>query len=155
MDPEEAARNLATIRQTQVKALSAQPWMPTWYGVGVGLFVTGVQFVTEPGTPIPVTVGLGLLLCAGLGALVAVLVRTRRIKAHRSLTGPKMVAALLAWVSVGIGICMALALLLDGAGVAYARTWAALVMTAYLYVTGPLAGRRLTGMLVRRAVGRS
>ncbi|OPG11887.1 hypothetical protein [Microbispora sp. GKU 823] len=155
MNPEEAARSLATIRQTQAKALSAEPWFPTWYGVGVGLFVTGMQFVTEPGTPVPVTVAVGLLLFAGLGALVAVLVRTRRIKAHRSLTRPKMIAALMAWIGTAIALCLALAFAIDAAGVAYARTYAALVMTAYLLVTGPLAGRLLTGMLVRRAVGGS
>ncbi|WP_113699741.1 hypothetical protein [Nonomuraea lactucae] len=48
MNPDEAARSLAAIRETQTKAIRSQPWFPTWYVVGVGAFVTGVQAVTEP-----------------------------------------------------------------------------------------------------------
>ncbi len=79
MNLEEAARNLATIRETQAKAMRFQPWLPVWFMAGIGLFVTGVQFITEPGIPKPVAVGLGIVLAAGMGALVAVFAKTRRM----------------------------------------------------------------------------
>ncbi|WP_169948780.1 hypothetical protein [Microbispora sp. H11081] len=149
MDPEEAARSLATIRQTQVKAVRSQPWFPAWYGVGVGLFVTGVQFVTEPGTPVPVTVITSVLLCAGLGALIAAFVRTRTMTTHRSLMRADAIAVFAVWLLLSIGICFAVAFRLSAAEVAYARTYAGLVMTAFQLVTGPLVGRWVSVLLAR------
>ncbi|MGI5154691.1 hypothetical protein [Microbispora sp. CA-102843] len=149
MNPEEAARSLATIRQTQAKAVRSRPWFPTWYVVAVGLFVTGVQFVTEPGTPVPVTVITGVLLAAGMGALIAVFVRTRAMTTHRSLMRVDAVAVFVLWLLLGIGMCLAVAFRLHAAEVAYARTYAGLVMTAFQLVTGPFVGRWVAALLAR------
>lgn len=46
--PEEAARSLAQVHETQHRVLRAAPPMfPTWYPVAVWIVVTGMQFVTE------------------------------------------------------------------------------------------------------------
>ncbi|MEV4455292.1 hypothetical protein [Microbispora sp. NPDC049633] len=149
MNPEEAAQSLAAIRQTQAKAVRSQPWFPAWYAVGVGLFVTGVQFVTEPGTPVPVTVITGVLLCAGMGALIAVFIRTRTMTTHRSLMRADALAVFAVWLFVSIGICLAVAFRLSAAEVAYARTYGGLAMTGFQLVTGPFVGRWVSALLAR------
>ncbi|MEW9534120.1 hypothetical protein [Microbispora sp. NPDC049125] len=149
MDPEEAARSLATIRNTQVRTLESEPWFPTWYTVGVGVVVTGVQFVTEPGTSTPVIVGASVLLTAALGALVGTLVRTRRVQAHKSLI-PAALATFLAWMFVLVGVCLVIAFRLDALEVAYGRTWAALTMTALMAVTGPFVSRWIARQMARK-----
>jgi hypothetical protein len=150
MNPDEAARSLATIRETQTRAVRAQPWFPTWYVVGVCLFVTGIQVVTEPGVPGLLSAGAGVLLCAGLGALVAALVKTRRMTAHRSLQSAGGFAVFGGWLALCVGICMALALRLAAAEIAYARTYAALAMTAFVAATGPFAARGISRLIARR-----
>ncbi|WP_182883430.1 hypothetical protein [Microbispora sp. H10949] len=150
MNVEEAERSLALIRRTQAKAVRSQAWFPAWYAAGVGLFVTGVQFVTEPGTPVVVMMVTGLLLAAGMGALIALLVRTRTMTAHRSLVRANVMTLFMLWLALGIGLCLAVAFRLDAAEVAYARTYAGLVMTAFLLVTGPFVGRWMSAMLARR-----
>ncbi|GII57015.1 hypothetical protein Pth03_54040 [Planotetraspora thailandica] len=150
MNPDEAARSLATIRETQTRAVTAQPWFPTWYVIGVSLFVTGMQAVTEPGTPVPLSAGLGIVLCAGLGALVAVLVKTRRMTAHRSLQSGGGFAVFGGWLVLCFCLCLALALRLDAAGISYARTYAALAMTAFIAATGPLVARRISRLIARK-----
>src|SRR3954452_22162585 len=69
VNADEAAQSLATIRCTQTRAVRSQPWFPTWYVVGVSLFVAGMQLVTEPGVPGPLSGGVAVLLCAALGAM--------------------------------------------------------------------------------------
>ncbi len=155
MDPEEAAQSLATIRQTQVKAVRSRPWFPTWYVVAVGMFVTGVQFVTEPGTPVPVTVITGVLLFAGMGALIAVFVRTRAMTTHRSLIRMDAMALFALWLFLSIVICLAVAFRLDATEVAYARTYGGLAMTAFQLATGPFVGRRISALLARGIESRS
>ncbi|ETK31183.1 hypothetical protein [Microbispora sp. ATCC PTA-5024] len=150
MNPDEASRSLATIRATQAKAVGSQPWFPTWYAAGVGLLVTGVQFVTEPGTPVPVTVAGGVALTAALGALVALLVKARRMTAHRSAVSPAGIAAFLVWLLASVGICLAIALRLDAAEVAYARTYAGLAMTGCMAATGPFVARWISGQMARK-----
>jgi hypothetical protein len=149
MNPEEAAQNLATIRRTQAKAIGSEPWFPTWYAVGVGLYVTGIQCVTEQGTPVPVTVGGAVLLSAALGALIALLVKTRRITAHRSLLSSAVIA-FTTWLLVAIAITFVLALVFESREVAYGRTYAALVMTAWMAATGPFVARLISRRMARK-----
>ncbi|MEZ0076738.1 hypothetical protein [Planotetraspora sp. GP83] len=148
MNPEEAARSLSAIRRTQAKAVGSEPWFPTWYAAGVGVFVTGAQFITEPGTPVSVIVGGGLVLTAGLGALIGRLVTSRRMTAHRSLTSPAGMVVFALWLCAGIGLCLALALWLASAEIAYARTYAGLVMTAFMAATGPYVARWISRQMV-------
>ncbi|GAA4565425.1 hypothetical protein [Planotetraspora kaengkrachanensis] len=149
MNADEAARSLATIRDTQTRAVRSQPWFPTWYVVGVALFVTGIQFVTEPGMPVAVGGVFGVLLVAALGALVGVFVKTRRMTAHRSLLSPGEFVLFGVWLAACVALCLVLALRLQAAEIAYARTYAALVMTVFMAATGPLVARGISRRIAR------
>jgi drug/metabolite transporter (DMT)-like permease len=150
VNADEAAQSLATIRDTQTRAVRSQPWFPTWYVVGVSLFVAGMQLVTEPGVPGPLSGGVAVLLCAVLGAMVAVLVKTRRMTAHRSLLPPGGFVVFGVWLAACVALCLILALRWHTAEIAYARTYAALVMTAFVAATGPLVSRGISRMIARK-----
>ncbi|GII80264.1 hypothetical protein Sru01_52460 [Sphaerisporangium rufum] len=151
--PEDAARVLREIRAGQARVVRhVGPWFPAWYVTGVGLFVTGVQYLTEPGTAMaPAVIGIIMLtlLLAGL-VLLLVLVLRRRHRPHRSLVSPGLVAAFVGWVLLAAGGCLVLALRLADAGVPYARAWAGLAMTVFLAATGPWVGRSITRRMAAR-----
>ncbi|GGL08780.1 hypothetical protein Sme01_12640 [Sphaerisporangium melleum] len=144
ISPDEAAHTLREIRTTQARVVRARPWFPAWYTTGVALYVTGVQFATEPGTPMTVTVTWIIALTAALVGLVLALVFLERQRPYRSLVTPGVLGVFLAWVASAVAVGAAFAFPLDGAGVPYARTWATLVMTAYMTVSGPTVARWIT-----------
>ncbi|MEU8266015.1 hypothetical protein AB0B89_02515 [Sphaerisporangium sp. NPDC049002] len=144
ISPEAAARSLREIRSSQAGIVRARPWFPTWYPTGVGVYVTGVQFLTEPGSSRPLAVTGITLLTLGLAALVFALARTNRQVPHRSLVRPGLVGAFVAWLLVGVALCLVLAVALTSAEVPYARTCAGLAMTAYLAITGWAVARAIT-----------
>ncbi|MCT9932558.1 hypothetical protein N5079_20365 [Planotetraspora sp. A-T 1434] len=150
MNPQEAAQSLADIRRTQAKAVGSQPWFPTWYMVGVGLFVTGAQLVTEPGTPAVVMAAGGGVLAVGLGALIARLVTSRRMTAHRSVLSAAGMAGFALWLALSIGPALALALWMSTREVAYARTYAALGMSAFMALTGPYVARWISRQMAMK-----
>ncbi|MET8144657.1 hypothetical protein ABZU32_30510 [Sphaerisporangium sp. NPDC005288] len=142
--PEEAARTLREIRESQARVIRARPWFPPWYTTGVALFVTGMQVLTEPGTPGAVTATGIVVLTLALAGSVGAVVLFERQRPHRSLITASALVSFMAWVAVCVGLCLAVALSLSGAGVPYARTYAGLAMTAFMAVTGPLVGRWIT-----------
>ncbi|WP_055480709.1 hypothetical protein [Sphaerimonospora mesophila] len=150
MNLEEAARNLATIRETQAKAMRFQPWLPVWFMAGIGLFVTGVQFITEPGIPKPVAVGLGIVLAAGMGALVAVFAKTRRMTLSGRMATSAMLPVYLPWLFVGIGLNLGVVFLLGGMDVPFGRTYAGLSLTAYFALGSPLISRWIARRMARK-----
>lgn len=142
--PEDAARTLREIRTSQARVIRSRPWFPAWYTTGVALYVTGVQFLTEPGTPMnTMTTGIAVLSAALLALVLTLAYRTRR-RPHRTLVTPKILAVFAAWLVTAILLCLALALPLDAAGIPYARTYAALVMTVYMAATGSVVARHIT-----------
>lgn len=151
--PEEAAHRLAEIRRTQARAVGSRPWFPNWYTVGVAVFVTGIQFITEPGTPRAVLVIGAILLPAGLGALMAVFFHTRTAVPHRSLMDGKNWALFIGWLCAAIALCLTLALVLSFQGIPYARTYAGLAMTAFMAGTGPLVTRWITARMAAKLEG--
>ncbi|WP_248963679.1 hypothetical protein [Sphaerisporangium perillae] len=144
ISPEDAAHSLHEIRAAQAKMVRARPWWPGWYTTGVALYVTGMQYCTEPGTTPAVQVTGITLLSLVLAGLVAAMALSSRQRPHRSLVTPAVLGAFGAWLLVGIALCMVLALALSGAGISYGRTYAGLAMTAYMAVTGPLVARWIT-----------
>ncbi|WP_432926037.1 hypothetical protein ACQPZZ_34570 [Microbispora sp. CA-135349] len=150
MNPEEAAQSLATIRRTQAKALRSEPWFPHWYTTGVGVFVTGGQFVTEPGTPIPVMIGGGLVLLTGMVILAFLMVRRRKMSAHRSLMTGSGSVAFAVWLVGSIALDIALTFWLTFAEVPYGRTYGALAMTVFMAATGPFVARWISDRMARR-----
>ncbi|MDH2429829.1 hypothetical protein [Sphaerisporangium sp. TRM90804] len=148
--PEEAARSLAVMRASQARIIRGRPWFPGWYTTGVALHVTGIQFLTEPGTSRAVTVTGVIALTAALGGLVVALAVSRRQRPHRSLVTPGILAVFTAWVLLSMAVCWVLALGLTFAEVPYARTYAALAMTAFMAATGPIVARRITGHMAAR-----
>ncbi|MFC7385862.1 hypothetical protein [Sphaerisporangium rhizosphaerae] len=144
ISPEEAARTLREIRESQARMIRSRPWFPAWYTTGVALFVTGMQFLTEPGTPGAATAAGIVVLTLALTGSVGALVLFERQRPHRSLVTGSILLWFMAWVAVCVGVCLAVALPLSGAGVPYARTYAGLAMTAFMAVTGPLVGRWIT-----------
>lgn len=147
LTPEEAAHSLAEIRQTQARAVRSRPWFANWYTTGVAVFVTGIQFVTEPGTPRAVAVIGAVLLSAGLGALIAVFVRTRPAVPHRSLMDTASMTIFATWLGAAVVLTLVLALILSAQEIAYARTYAGLAMTVFMAGTGPLVGRWITARM--------
>ncbi|MGW4643480.1 hypothetical protein ACWEN6_33530 [Sphaerisporangium sp. NPDC004334] len=141
ISPEEAARTLREIRESQARMIRARPWFPAWYPIGVALFVTGMQFLTEPGTPGAATATGIVVLTLALAGSVGALVLFERQRLYRSLVTASVLVTYIAWVAVCVGLCLAVALLLSGGGVPYARTYAGLAMTAFMAVTAPLVGR--------------
>ncbi|MFC4532446.1 hypothetical protein [Sphaerisporangium dianthi] len=142
--PEEAARTLREIRDSQARVIRARPWFPAWYTTGLALYITGVQFCTERGTPGPVMVAGLIVLTLAMGGMVGAVVFVRRQRPHRSLVTWRLLVSYAAWLMVAIALSTALALPLAMAGVPYARTYAGLTMTAYMAVTGPLIGWWMT-----------
>jgi len=150
MDPEEAARSLATIRQTQVKAMKSQPWLPTWFIAGIGVLVTGILVVCEPGTPIPVTVAGGILLTAALGALTAVFAKTRPMTVNDPAIRRAFSAVYLPWLFAGIVLCWVVSFALQAADVPYGMAGGGVVMTAYFAVGSRAISRRIARRVARR-----
>ncbi|MEV7967073.1 hypothetical protein AB0O34_13960 [Sphaerisporangium sp. NPDC088356] len=142
--PEAAARSLREIRASQAGIVRARPWFPTWYPVGVGVYVTGLQFFTEPGTSGLLAVTGTTLLAVALAGLIVVLARTNRQVPHRSLVRPAVVGAFVVWLLVGVAVCMVLAITLSSAEVAYGRTYAGLAVTAFMALTGPAVAFAIT-----------
>ncbi|WP_055480269.1 hypothetical protein [Sphaerimonospora mesophila] len=149
MKPEEAAENLANIRRTQAKAVT-QRWFPAWYLGGIGLFLTGLQFITEPGIPNLVRVGVGISIFLGLGALIAVLARTRRMTAGSGLAWPAFLPVFLPWFSVGIGLMLGLMFLFNTMGMTYWRTFGSLAFAVYLALGSPLISRWSSRRMARK-----
>ncbi|MFC6083942.1 hypothetical protein [Sphaerisporangium aureirubrum] len=142
--PEDAARTLSEIRASQARLIRSRPWFPAWYTTGVGLYVTGIQFFTEPGTSVGVMrTGIGVLTVALIG-LVLALVLLGHQRPHRALVTWRVLGIFGAWLVTALVLCFVLALALSAVEVPYARTFAALVMTVYMAVTGPPVARRIT-----------
>ncbi|XVQ84777.1 hypothetical protein ACQP2K_39150 [Microbispora siamensis] len=150
MNPEEAARSLATIRQTQAKAMKSQPWLPTWFIVGIGLFVTGILFVSEPGTPVPVIVGSAILFCAAMGALTAVFAKTRPMTVNDPAIKRAFSAVYLPWLAGGILLGYAVSFPLAAAHVPYGMACGGLALTLYF----ALGSRAVSRAIARRAARR-
>ncbi|GAB3134976.1 hypothetical protein [Microbispora hainanensis] len=154
MNPEEAARSLATIRQTQAKAITSQTWLPAWFIGGIGLLVTGILVVSEPGTPVPVIVGGGILLLAALGALIAVFAKTRPMTVSDPAMKRAFSAVYLPWLFAGIVLCWVVSFALQAADVPYGMAAGGVALTAY-FVLGSRAisrriSRRIAGRVARR-----
>lgn len=149
MNPEEAARNLATIRQTQTKAIKTQTWLPTWFIGGVGLLVTGILVVCEPGTPIPVTICGGILLMAAMGALSAVFAKTRPMTVSDPAMKRAFSAVYLPWLFAGIVLCWVVSFALQAADVPYGMAGGGVVLTVYFVL-----GSRAISRLIARRVAR-
>ncbi|WP_214412701.1 hypothetical protein [Sphaerisporangium fuscum] len=144
LTPDEAARVLKEIRASQARVVGARPWWPGWYTTGVALYVTGVQFLTEPGTPAAVmAVGLTILTVL-LTRLIVALVRGNRPQPHRSLVTAPVVAAFTAWLLSAVAACLVAAIWLSVSGLPYARTYAGLGLTVYMALTGPPVARWIT-----------
>ncbi|MFC0865733.1 hypothetical protein ACFHYQ_25885 [Sphaerimonospora cavernae] len=150
MNPEEAAQNLATIRETQVRAVGSHRWFPAWYMAGIGLFVTGIQFVTEPGAGSPVKAVVAALLAAGLGALAAVFVGTRRMTVDNGLAWPAFLPVFLPWLAVGLGLALGSAFFFSAMEVPYGRTYGGLAFTAFMAATSPLISRWVARRMARK-----
>ncbi|MEO3810860.1 hypothetical protein ABGB17_17815 [Sphaerisporangium sp. B11E5] len=143
--PEDAARTLNEIRTSQARLIRSRPWFPAWYTTGVALYVTGIQFLTEPGTPVAATsTGIAVLTLA-LAALVLTFAFRTRHRPHRALVTWKILAIFATWLATAIALCLVLALALSD--ISYARTYAALAMTAYMTATGPLIARHITNRM--------
>ncbi|MEU4408845.1 hypothetical protein AB0F88_30375 [Streptosporangium sp. NPDC023963] len=152
--PEEAARTLAQVHETQRKVLRAAPPMfPAWYPVAVWAFVTGIQFVTE----IPPAWWIGIAVPALSAALVlAVLkfvrdVRDAKLRPHSSVVDPWAWAGFTGWVLVTVVASAPLALWFTDLGLAYPRTLMGVIMTAIVAITSPLLARWMSGRTARRA----
>ncbi|MEU7941651.1 hypothetical protein [Microbispora bryophytorum] len=150
MNPEEAARSLATIRQTQAKAMRSLPWLPTWFIAGIGLLVTGILCVSEPGTPIPMAVGGGILLCAALGALIAVFVKTRPMTVNEPAARRAFSAVYLPWLFGGLVLCWVVSFGLQAADVPYGMACGGVAMTAYFALGSRAISRRIARRVARR-----
>ncbi|MEU7912728.1 hypothetical protein [Microbispora bryophytorum] len=150
MNPEEAARSLTTIRQTQAKAMRSLPWLPTWFIAGIGLLVTGILCVSEPGTPIPMAVGGGILLCAAMGALIAVFARTRPMTVNEPAIRRAFSAVYLPWLFGGLVLCWVVSFALQAADVPYGMACGGVAMTAYFALGGRAISRRIARRVARR-----
>ncbi|MEU8385673.1 hypothetical protein [Streptosporangium sp. NPDC048865] len=152
--PEEAARTLEQVRETQRKVLRAAPPMfPAWYPVAVWVFVTGMQFVTE----IPSAGwiwGAVAALSAGLAAAVLKFVRDVRnakLRPHSSVMDPWAWAGFAGWVVVTGLSALPMAFWLGDLGVAYPRTLMGVIMTVIVAITSPPLARWMSGRTARRA----
>ncbi|MFF3442647.1 hypothetical protein [Streptosporangium sp. NPDC002721] len=152
--PEEAARTLDQVRETQRRVLRAAPPMfPAWYPVAVWAFVTGIQFATE----IPPTWWLLVAVPAMTAGLVlAVLkfvrdVKNAKLRPHSSVVDPWAWVGFTAWMVVTGLASIPLVLWFTGVGLAYPRTLMGVIMTAIVAVTSPLLARWMSGRTARRA----
>jgi hypothetical protein len=150
VNPEEAAQSLALIRQTQAKAIRTQTWLPTWFITGVGVLVTGVLVVSEPGTPIPVTICGGILLMAALGALTAVFAKTRPMTVSDPAMRRAFSAVYLPWLFAGIVLCWVASFALQAADVPYGMAGGGVVMTVYFALGSRAISRRIARRVARR-----
>ncbi|MGW0808323.1 hypothetical protein [Nonomuraea sp. NPDC002799] len=152
--PEEAARSLAQIHETQHRALrSAPPMFPSWYVVAVWVFVTGMQFFTEV-TPLwALWIALPILL---IGLVAAVLkfvmdIRNQSMRLHPAVVDPWAWGGFAAWIVImtlgSLGVVLAL-MALD---VTYPRTVMGVTMTVIVLITTPVLTRWMSMRTVRRA----
>ncbi|MBB2913539.1 hypothetical protein FHS43_004843 [Streptosporangium becharense] len=154
ISPEDAARSLADARAVQAQALRAEPSFPTWFTTGVGLFATGIAFVTEPGTPPAVIVPALVVLTGVLVAMVLRLARGARLRVHRSVIEREAMLGYTGWVLASVAVAFAVAFPLAGAGVRYAGGYGCLAMTAFMAATGPFVARWISRRLAARAESR-
>lgn len=152
--PEEAARTLAQVHETQRRVLRAAPPMfPAWYPVAVWTFVTGIQFVTE----IPPTWWLLIAVPAlTAGLVLAVLkfvrdVRDTKLRPHSSVVDPWAWVGFTGWMVVTSLASVPLALWFVELGIAYPRTTMGVIMTAIVAITSPLLARWMSVRTARRA----
>ncbi|MFD8561149.1 hypothetical protein ACFV1N_28035 [Streptosporangium canum] len=152
--PEDAARTLDQVHETQHRALRAAPPMfPAWYLAAVWLFVTGMQFVTEvtPARWLWIAVPA---LTAGLAVAVLTFVRDVRnanLRPHPSMVDPWAWAGFAAWmIATGAGGAV-LAWWFTGIDIAYPRTLMGVIMTAVAAVTAPFLARWMSTRTARRA----
>jgi len=154
ISPEEAARTLDRVRETQRRALRAAPPMfPAWYPVAVWGFVTGMQFVTEAPSAWWIWIAV-VALSAGLAVAVLKFVRDVRnanLRPHSSVMDPWAWAGFTGWLVVtGVGGVLA-ALWFTELGLTYPRTLMGVIMTVVAAITTPLLARWMSGRTVRRA----
>lgn len=152
--PEEAARTLAQVHETQRRVLRAAPPMfPAWYPVAVWIFVTGMQFVTE--VPYAWWIwGVVAALWAGLTFAIIRFVReikNAKVRPHSSVTDPRGWIGFMAWLLATIFASYALALWLTALGVAYPRTLAGVIMIVVAAITAPVLARWMSALTARRA----
>ncbi|GAA0828519.1 hypothetical protein ACFQVD_11090 [Streptosporangium amethystogenes subsp. fukuiense] len=152
--PEEAARSLAQVHETQHRVLRAAPPMfPAWYPVAVWIFVTGMQFVTEIAPAWWFWIAVAAL-SAGLVAAVLKFVsdvRNANLRPHSSMTDPWAWVGFTVWlVTTGLAGSV-LALWFKELGVAYPRTVMGVTMIVIVAVTAPLLARWMSARTARRA----
>ncbi|GAA0441055.1 hypothetical protein Acor_11920 [Acrocarpospora corrugata] len=152
--PEEAARSLAQIRETQHRALrSAPPMFPSWYVVAVWVFITGIQFFTEV-TPLWVLwIALPVL---SIGLVVAVLkfvkeIRNQSVRPHPSVVDPWAWGGFAVWIILTTLGSVGLAVGLKALGFAYPGTVMGITMTVIAVITTPILTRWMSMRTVRRA----
>ncbi|MEU6413738.1 hypothetical protein [Microbispora sp. NPDC046933] len=151
MNPEEAARSLATIRQTQAKAMRAQPWLSTWFITSLGLLITGILAVAEPGRlPVPAIVGCVLLLAAAMVALGTVYGKTRPMSVKDPALRRDFSAVYLPWLAGGILLSYAVSFPLAAAHVPYGMACGGLAMTLYFALGSRAVSRAIARRTARR-----
>ncbi|MEU6427548.1 hypothetical protein ABZ860_16780 [Microbispora sp. NPDC046973] len=151
MNPEEAARSLATIRQTQAKAMRAQPWLSTWWVTTVGLLITGILAVVEPGRlPVPMIVLGVLLLCAAMAVLGAVYAKTRPMSVSDRTIRRDFSVLYLPWLFGGILLNYAVSFPLAAAHVPYGMACGGVALTLYF----ALGSRPISRAIARRTARR-
>ncbi|MBX6385190.1 MAG: hypothetical protein IRZ07_19840 [Microbispora sp.] len=151
MNPEEAARSLATIRQTQARAMRAPSWLPTWFITGIGLLITAILTVAEPGRlPVPAIVAGVLSLGAAMVALSVVFAKTRPITVRDRGARRAYWAVYVPWLACGILLSYAVSFPLSWAHVPYAAAYGGLAMTLYFAVGSRPVSRAIARRMARR-----
>ncbi|MBF8185660.1 hypothetical protein ITP53_07890 [Nonomuraea sp. K274] len=152
--PEDAARSLAEIRQTQHRALrSAPPLFPSWYLVAVWTFVAGIQLVTEVTPPWVLWIGVPVL---AIGLAVAVVkftndIRHQSLRPHASVMDPWSWVGLAGWIVVTTLGSIMLTFGLQSLEVDHPRTIMGAIMVAVVAASAPLLTRWMSRRTARRA----
>ncbi|MFC0542766.1 hypothetical protein [Kutzneria chonburiensis] len=156
VEPEDAARALDEIRLRREQVLTRKV-IPAWHWWGHAALIVMLSACIETGG-VFVWVGVGVFMAVGLAIDLPVRRRARAAAPRRSLAGPgsgwRTLLALLTFLVVVLGVCLATGLTLKAFGVPYPGTIAATVGALVFAVAGQLLVRYEQTMLVRLSRGR-
>ena len=155
IDPDEAQAALAEIRRRQDQVIEGT-LVPSWYWWAVALPMVALGVVVDTHEPVAIAVaallfGVGVALLTGwviVGGL-------RGVRIHEVLLGPRGVGLIIGFVWLLVGGTIALAFVLEAAGVPYLATLSTLACAVALVVGGPALMRRLRDVMQRQRTGAS
>jgi len=151
--PEEAARALTEIgqRQEQVIRLAV---IPTWYWWAIAVLMVAFAAVIDTQHGLVVGIGIAVFVAVVLATTGRVVFRSARsAKLRNDLLGPVGVLAILGFVAVTVCVSLAVAFILQAAGVSYAATIGVSVGAVILVVGGPMLMRYLQAIMLANRSG--